>query len=52
MTASGTARRPRLSPEALFVLGGIAQYSGASIAVRLFDDVAVFRPRASRADAA
>ena len=32
-------RRGRLSPEAMFVLGGIAQYSGASIAVRLFDDV-------------
>ncbi len=26
------------SPEALFVLGGVAQYAGASIAVRLFDE--------------
>ncbi len=29
----------RWPPEALFVLGGVAQYSGASIAVQLFDDV-------------
>jgi len=27
------------SPEALFVIGGISQYTGAIIAVRLFDDV-------------
>ena len=32
----GTSKR---SPEALFVLGGISQYAGATIAVQLFDDV-------------
>jgi inner membrane transporter RhtA len=30
----------RFSPEALFVVSGIAQYSGAVIAVSMFDDVA------------
>jgi inner membrane transporter RhtA len=32
------ARSAALSPEQLFVLGAVAQYAGASIAVNLFDD--------------
>ncbi len=41
-------RSASVSPEALFVVGGIAQYAGASIAVHLFDEaspqaVALFR---------
>ncbi|MEI8240281.1 MAG: EamA family transporter [Actinomycetota bacterium] len=34
-----SATRRRFSPEALFAISGICQYSGAVIAVRLFDEV-------------
>jgi len=38
-TAESSARR-QFSPEALFVLSAIAQYTGATIAISLFDSVA------------
>ena len=39
MSSSDSSLLDRFSPEALFVFSGISQYSGAVIAVSLFDDV-------------
>lgn len=39
VAAPGRGAGGRWPPEALFVVGGLAQYTGASIAVGLFDDV-------------
>lgn len=40
MSSAAPTALDRFSPEALFVISGIAQYSGAVIAVSMFDDVA------------
>ena len=39
MSSSESSRLDRFSPEALFAFSGISQYTGAVIAVSLFDDV-------------
>ena len=39
MTGRAEGALDRFSPEALFVVSGISQYTGAVIAVSLFDDV-------------
>ena len=39
MSSSESSRLDRFSPEALFAFSGISQYTGAVIAISLFDDV-------------
>lgn len=39
MSGAASRRIGQTSPEALFVVSGISQYTGASIAVHLFDDI-------------